>query len=366
MSKNPTCYASTHKQKQPCKADHACPLEGVKKTKEPVIVEHTHYDRNGNVRILEIHGYPIFNSKGKVVKMIEYCLDITKRKHAVDSLERERNLLRTLIDNLPDLIYFKDAESRFVAANKALAKFMGASNPDELIGKRDFDYYPKELAELYFSDEKKVMQSGKAIIQREESSIDSSDKTIWLSTTKVPLRDGEGKVVGTVGMGRDITERINVEAALKRSELELRKQKEALEQKNIALREIIEQVEIEKNMIKDNVRASIDKMLIPIAEKIKISGASEEYVELLKHGLDKINSSFSRKITDNIYKLTPREIEISHMIENGHTNKEISKILIVSIQTIENHRKNIRKKLNLTNKKANLASFLQRLSVNLL
>ena len=177
------------------------------------------------------------------------------------------------------------------------------------------------------------------------------------------MRDGEGKVVGTVGMGRDITERINVEAALKRSELELRKQKEALEQKNIALREIIEQVEIEKNMIKDNVRASIDKMLIPIAEKIKISGASEEYVELLKHGLDKINSSFSRKITDNIYKLTPREIEISHMIENGHTSKEISKILIVSIQTIENHRKNIRKKLNLTNKKANLASFLQRLSV---
>lgn len=363
LSKNPTCYTSTHKQKQPCEADQVCPLEEVKKTKEPVIVEHTHYDKDGNVRIVEIHGYPIFNSKGKVVQMIEYCLDITKRKHAVADLERERNHLRTLIDNLPDFIYFKDTESRFVTANKAVAKFMGASNPDELIGKRDFDYYPKELAEVFFSDEKKVMQSGKAIIQREESSIDSKGKSIWLSTTKVPLRDGEGKVVGTVGMGRDITERINVEAALKRSELELRKQKEALEQKNIALREIIGQVEIEKNMIKDNVRASIDKMLIPIAEKIKISGASEEYVELLKHGLDKINSSFSRKITDNIYKLTPREIEISHMIENGHTNKEISKILIVSIQTIENHRKNIRKKLNLTNKKANLASFLQRLSV---
>jgi len=138
-----------------------------------------------------------------------------KRKQVEDLLEKERNLLRTLIDNLPDIIYVKDTESRFVTGNNAVAHLMGAATPDELIGKTDFDFYPEEIAHKFYNDEQEIIRSGQEIIQREEPVIDSESNNRWLSTTKVPLRDSNGKIIGIVGIGRDITQ-------IKQSEDELR------------------------------------------------------------------------------------------------------------------------------------------------
>ncbi len=81
-------------------------------------------------------------------------------------LAEERNMLRTLIDALPDFIYVKDTESRFIAGNLAVARLMGAKSPDDLIGKTDFDFYPQEHAEPYFNDERALMQSGEALCTR--------------------------------------------------------------------------------------------------------------------------------------------------------------------------------------------------------
>ncbi len=154
--------------------------------------------------------------------------DITDRKQAEDALEKERNLLRTLIDNLPDFIYIKDTESRFVTANNAVTNLMGVAKPDELIGKKDFDFYPKELAGNFYNDEQEIIRSGQAIIQREEPVIDSAGNNRWLSTTKVPLRDNRGKIVGIVGMGRDITDH-------KQMDMELRKLSLAVEQSPVSI-----------------------------------------------------------------------------------------------------------------------------------
>ncbi|MDK1032003.1 MAG: diguanylate cyclase, partial [Planctomycetia bacterium] len=88
-----TCYALTHKGDKPCKGEHTCPLEEVKRTKKPVTVEHVHYDRDGNALDVEVHGYPIFDSEGNVVQMIEYCLDITQRKRAEQAVaDKSRQL----------------------------------------------------------------------------------------------------------------------------------------------------------------------------------------------------------------------------------------------------------------------------------
>jgi PAS domain S-box-containing protein len=117
----------------------------------------------------------------------------------------DENLLRTLIDNMPDFIYIKDIKSRFVVANKKLAQVHGIRSPLDMAGKTDFDFYPKELANKYYWNEQEIMASGKPLINIEEKSLDENGETIYLSTTKIPLKDNTGIIIGLVGIGRDIT-----------------------------------------------------------------------------------------------------------------------------------------------------------------
>ena len=140
----------------------------------------------------------------------------TSRKwaRAEASLAYERNLLRTLIDNMPDCIYVKDADSRFLVANAGVAHLMGVTGPDQLLGKTDFDFYPPELAQRYRNDELAILRNGQAVINREEPTRTPEGEERWLLTTKVPVRDPDGHPVGLVGMGRDITVRKAAEAAL--------------------------------------------------------------------------------------------------------------------------------------------------------
>jgi two-component system cell cycle sensor histidine kinase/response regulator CckA len=136
---------------------------------------------------------------------------IVARRRAAEALAEERRLLRTLIDNMPDRIYVKDARSRWVVANRALAKLVGAGSPRELIGKTDFDYFPEEIAKAFFTDEQAILRSGKALVDQVEERVDAQGNTTWTSTTKVPWRDKLGRVIGVMGIGRDISEHKSAE-----------------------------------------------------------------------------------------------------------------------------------------------------------
>jgi PAS domain S-box-containing protein len=136
---------------------------------------------------------------------------VTDRKRAEEKLFEERRLLRTLIDSMPDRIYLKDDKSRWVVANRALAKLVGENNPDELLGKTDFDYFPHKLAEAFYSDEQAIIRSGEPILNQEEQATDTDGNKRWTATTKVPWRDRLGNVIGVMGIGRDITERKSAE-----------------------------------------------------------------------------------------------------------------------------------------------------------
>ncbi|MBI1808093.1 MAG: PAS domain S-box protein [Ignavibacteria bacterium] len=141
--------------------------------------------------------------------------DITQRKRAEQTLASERLMVRTVIENLPDQIYAKDTESRFLLCNKAVALNAGATSEQDLIGKTDFDLFPRELAEQYFADEQAIMKLGKPLIGREEPIVDKRTGELHMNlTTKVPVKDSTGKVFGLVGMNRDITERKQAERDL--------------------------------------------------------------------------------------------------------------------------------------------------------
>lgn len=153
--------------------------------------------------------------RGQLSSALQGTLTLEERRRVEEALARERNLLRTLVDNLPDYIYVKDAEGRFILGNAAVVRQMGVAGPDELVGKTDFDFFPRELAERYYAEEQEIIRSGQGLYEYEGPTVDRGRER-WVSTTKVPLRDAQGRVVGFVGLGRDITERKAAEAERER------------------------------------------------------------------------------------------------------------------------------------------------------
>ena len=133
--------------------------------------------------------------------------ETTRSVELEEALRRERSLLRAIIDSLPASIYAKDTESRFIACNALVAQCMGTT-PAQAIGKTDFDFFPREMAEAFFADEQALIRSGQALIEREELVLDRATGVVrHFATTKVPFRDHAGNIIGLIGIGRDITER---------------------------------------------------------------------------------------------------------------------------------------------------------------
>ncbi len=148
--------------------------------------------------------------------------DITEQNRAEKGLAAERNLLRTLIDHLPDAIYVKDLERRFLLANEGLARIMGASSPDDVLGRTDEDFYPAKFSKVFRQDERRILETGRPLINKDEPRPAPDGTIMHVLTTKIPLKDATGSVIGLVGIGRDITGRKQVEEALRVSEERLK------------------------------------------------------------------------------------------------------------------------------------------------
>ncbi len=170
----------------------------------------------GERRIVEVIKSPVVRDDGEVIGLMGMFTDITYRRRTEEALERERDLLRVLLESVPDRVYFKDSQSRFIRCSNEFANILGKQSPIELLGKSDFDLFTEEHARPAFEDEKRIMETGEPIIGKVEKETWADGRVTWVTTTKMPHRDKDGKVVGTFGISRDIT-------SLKRAEEELRR-----------------------------------------------------------------------------------------------------------------------------------------------
>jgi PAS domain S-box-containing protein len=145
--------------------------------------------------------------------------------------------LQALLDNIPDRIYFKDIQSRFLNLNKALVKRLGVASPEQVIGKTDFDFQLPERAKEFYADEQRIMQTGEALINKTEKQVMPNGDITWTSTTKAPMRDAQGNIIGLVGINRDITKQKQAEEALHQSEGKLQQFAQQLERSNRELQD---------------------------------------------------------------------------------------------------------------------------------
>jgi len=159
---------------------------------------------------------------GNPIKITGFISDVTERKQAEDALTKSNDLLLSIIENTPIRVFWKDLELRYLGCNSAFAHDAGMSHPEDLLGKDDFQMGWSEQAELYRADDKLVMESDRPKIGYEEPQSTNDGQTIWLRSSKVPLHDVKGKVIGLIGIYEDITERKLAEEALKESEKKYR------------------------------------------------------------------------------------------------------------------------------------------------
>jgi PAS domain S-box-containing protein len=200
--------------------------------------------------------------------------DITERKAMEETLARERNLLRALMDNLPDHIFVKDTASRFLMANAATLHSLGASHQEEVLGKTDFDFLGREVAERFYRDEQEIFRSAQPLMNHEELLIDHAGQQKWLVTTKVPLRDSSGEIFGLVGMSHDISRR-------KRMEEQWRQAKETAEVANRAKSEFLARMSHE-------IRTPMNGILgmTELSLETDLTSEQRDYLQMVKDSAD--------------------------------------------------------------------------------
>jgi two-component system, sensor histidine kinase and response regulator len=216
-----------------------------------------------------VTGYYLTRKLGKLLSM---------HAEAEQELAFDRNLLRTVVDNIPDSILAKDSDGRYLLANKAFAKLHGAESPKQLLGKTAFDLFPKERAAALHAADQEVMKATKPVQEAERSTIDSEGNTQWILMTKVPLTDENGQILGIVGVNRDITQR-------KQAEVDLRDAKNAAEAANRAKSEFLANMSHE-------IRTPLNGVIgmTELALETELTLEQREYLETVKLSADSLLS----------------------------------------------------------------------------
>jgi len=226
-------------------------------------------------------------------------VDITRHKKAEEATQRERILLRTLIDNLPDTIYVKDIKGRKIIANRADVACIGCESEEDVLGKTDLDLFNNGIGQRGYEDDMRVLTTGEAINNQEEYFFDKTGNKCWLQTTKVPVRDEHGRITRLLGIGHDITLRKQSDDLLKKLNDDLRQQSVELSKQADDLKALNRQLEKQKEQ---ETEKAIAQGKFEIASEF-LHDIGNAMVGLGSH-LTRINRVVDQNTLNNIKSLT--------------------------------------------------------------
>ena len=307
----------------------------------------------GKSRNVEFFGVPILLDRKQTAACIIFR-DISEYDQ-VNMLLREQVLQTELIlQTAIDPFYIADLDGTILKANQAASKIYGF-RPDELVGRNilDFKIEPEEES----GHRERAMKHGYDRIETKHRTRNGAIVDLEVSTNFVDT--GDRKLF--FSFFHDVTKMRRAVEALEGTEKELRAKKEALEELNTTLKVMLKKIEEEKQDLEENVLSNVKRLVKPYIEKLKTSEVNMKqnaYLEILEANIDNLVSPFSQKLTSIKMHLTPAELKIADLIRYGKTNKEIADLVNLSTETIKSHRRNIRAKLGINNKKTNLRSFL--------
>ncbi len=262
------CYSLTHNNDKPCEAPCICPFNVVKNTKKTCVVEHTHYDQEGNEKIYEIYGYPILDENGNVVQMIEYAINITDRKIAQQELKKSEEKYRHLFENSPYYIILLDKEGIFIDCNNTTVDIYGYPKED-FYGKnfKEMPIIPPDLLPL-LENVMELLFKGEMPPPIEFKPITKDGKKIWINSQASLIKLDNEFFIYIIG--QDITERKKTELKIKESEENYRDLANQWRTTFDAMSEAVFLLDLECNILQCN-KATLD-----------ILGA-EKYNEIIGH-----------------------------------------------------------------------------------
>ncbi|MEN8134828.1 MAG: ATP-binding protein [Thermodesulfobacteriota bacterium] len=212
-----TCHALTHRRDSPCHdANHPCPLEIVKKTKKPTMVEHIHFDQNGNKRNIEVYAYPVFNRQGELIQMIEYGIDVTERLQAQVDLAAEKERLSVTLRSIGDGVITTDISGNIILMNKVAENLTGWNNNEaaDRPFEEVFHIINEQTREICENPITKVISSNQVVGLINQILVAKDGREINITHSGAPILDAESNIVGVVMVFRDVTIQIKTEKEL--------------------------------------------------------------------------------------------------------------------------------------------------------
>jgi PAS domain S-box-containing protein len=313
---------------------------------------------DGVYRHLLARSIPLFKEDGSIREWIGTCIDITDRKLAEEELKKSENMYRTIFETTPAATMMVEEDTTISMVNREFAAQTGY-NANEVEGKKSWTEFilKEDLERVMGYHSLRRIDPVAAPRNYEFRYIDKKGRIRDVYATAALMPGTQRTVLSLL----DITGRKRAEESLRANSDELKSKSRTLEEMNSALRVLLKQREDDKNELEERVLASVKELVMPHLEQLKkcLSDQRElTHVQILESNLKGIISPFAQKLSLQFLHLTQKEIQIANLIKEGKTTKEIARFMNLSKFAIDTHRAHLRSKLGLTNKKANLRTYL--------
>jgi len=315
----------------------------------------------GALMNVSVSAAPLRNSEGDIIGGMGLIEDITEQVKTNEALQESENRYRTLLGTMNDGFTVQNKKGEITYANDRFIEMIGYSR-DEVVGNLWLNFLD-ETNRKVVRKQMEYRKKGKSTPYELVFKTKNSNK-LYTMVSPQPFFDTKKTLTSSSTVITDITQLKKTQIKLQQREKELKKQQINLEEINSALRVLLKKRDEDKQELEENILSNVGEMIIPTLMKLKkdLKGNKKKYADMLESNINDIISPFSKRLSFKYLNLTPTELQVANFIKQGMTTKEIADFMNLSPKTIEDHRKNMRKKLGIANAKINLRTHLLSIS----